>query len=276
MSYFEALILGLVQGLAEFLPVSSSGHLSILQSFFGIDADKVLVFSVLMHLGTLISVCIVYWKDLWELIVELGLTIKDLIKGNGLKLDERPVRKLGVLIILACIPTAIIGFVFNDLFESFYSNLYMIALGLIITGFLLWFADKRTGKKELERVNFRNALFIGTIQGIAVWPGISRSGSTLFASLVCGIKREVAAKFVFLISIPAILGSLILEVPDAVKEGVDPGVIGPIALGVIVAALSGLAAVKFMIKLISNNKFKYFSFYVWAVALVVIIANLIV
>ncbi|MFR2966391.1 MAG: undecaprenyl-diphosphate phosphatase, partial [Anaerovoracaceae bacterium] len=118
MSYLESIVLGLVQGLAEFLPISSSGHLALLQQWFGIEEDKVLLFAVLLHVGTLISVLIVYWKDVWELIVELGLTIKDIFTGKGLRLNERPVRKLGVMIIVATIPTGLIGVLFNDFFNA--------------------------------------------------------------------------------------------------------------------------------------------------------------
>ena len=143
MTYFEATVLGLVQGLAEFLPISSSGHLALLQNWFGIDETKVLLFTVLLHVGTLISVFIMYWKDIWELIVELVLTIKDLCTGKGLRMEERPVRKLGVMIIVTTIPTAIIGFLFNDFFDSLYTSVIPIGVGLIITGFLLVFAEKK-------------------------------------------------------------------------------------------------------------------------------------
>lgn len=122
MSYLESIVLGLVQGLAEFLPISSSGHLALLQQWFGIEEDKVLLFAVLLHVGTLISVLIVYWKDVWELIVELGLTIKDIFTGKGLRLNERPVRKLGVMIIVATIPTGLIGVLFNDFFNGLYNS----------------------------------------------------------------------------------------------------------------------------------------------------------
>ena len=142
MSYFEAVILGLVQGLAEFLPISSSGHLALLQQWFGIQEDKVLLFAVLLHVGTLISVFIVYWRDIAELIVELFLTIKDLCTGKGLRLQERPVRKLGIMIIVATIPTGIIGILFNDLFDSLYNSIIPIGIGLIITGFLLVMAER--------------------------------------------------------------------------------------------------------------------------------------
>ena len=272
MTYFEAVILGLVQGLAEFLPISSSGHLALLQQWFGIDENKVLLFAVLLHVGTLISVFIVYWKDIWELIVELCLTIKDLCTGKGLRLEDRPVRKLGVMIIVATIPTAIIGLLFNDLFDKLYTSVLPIGIGLIITGFLLILAE-RTGNSSrgIDRMNFRNALFIGTVQGIAICPGISRSGSTLFGSLICNLDRKFAVKFVFLISIPSILGSAVMEAPDAIKAGFDMAQLGPVLVGMIVAAVSGLIAIKTMIKIVSDKKLSYFSYYVWALGAAVVI-----
>ena len=277
MTYFEAVILGLVQGLAEFLPISSSGHLALLQQWFNINEDKVLLFAVLLHVGTLISVFIVYWRDIWELIVELCLTVKDLCTGKGLRLEERPVRKLGIMIIVATIPTAIIGLLFNDIFDRLYTSILPIGIGLIITGFLLVFAE-RTGSSNrgIEKMNFRNALFIGTVQGIAMCPGISRSGSTLFGSLNCNLDRKFAVKFVFLISIPSILGSAILETPDAIAAGVEISQIGPIIVGMAVAAVSGLIAIKTMIKIVSDKKLSYFSYYVWALGAAVVIYSIIV
>ena len=277
MTYFEAVILGLVQGLAEFLPISSSGHLALLQQWFNINEDKVLLFAVLLHVGTLISVFIVYWRDIWELIVELCLTVKDLCTGKGLRLEERPVRKLGIMIIVATIPTAIIGLLFNDIFDRLYTSILPIGIGLIITGFLLVFAE-RTGSSNsgIEKMNFRNALFIGTVQGIAICPGISRSGSTLFGSLICNLDRKFAVKFVFLISIPSILGSAILETPDAIAAGVEISQIGPIIVGMAVAAVSALIAIKTMIKIVSDKKLSYFSYYVWALGAAVVIYSIIV
>ena len=275
MTYFEAVILGLVQGLAEFLPISSSGHLALLQQWFGIDENKVLLFAVLLHVGTLISVFIVYWKDIWELIVELCLTIKDLCTGKGLRLEERPVRKLGVMIIVATIPTAIIGLLFNDLFDKLYTSVLPIGIGLIITGFLLILAE-RTGNSSrgIDKMNFRNALFIGTVQGIAICPGISRSGSTLFGSLICNLDRKFAVKFVFLISIPSILGSAVMEAPNAIEAGIDMAQIGPVLVGMAVAAVSGLIAIKTMIKIVSDKKLSYFSYYVWALGAAVVLYSI--
>lgn len=272
MSYFEAIILGLVQGLAEFLPISSSGHLALLQQAFGIHEDKVLLFAVLLHVGTLISVFIVYWKDIWELIVELCLTIRDLCTGKGLRLAERPIRKLGVMIIVATIPTAIIGLVFSDFFDSLYNSVIPIGVGLIITGFLLIFAEKKgEGNRGIQQMNFRNAIFIGLVQGVAICPGISRSGSTLFGSLICNLDRKFAVKFVFLISIPSILGSAVLEAPAALKAGVTAAEVGPVLVGMLVAAVSGLVAIKTMIKIVSDKKLSYFSYYVWALGLFVVL-----
>ena len=270
MSYFEAIILGLVQGLAEFLPISSSGHLALLQQWFGIQEDKVLLFAVLLHVGTLISVFIVYWRDIAELIVELFLTIKDLCTGKGLRLQERPVRKLGIMIIVATIPTGIIGILFNDLFDSLYNSIIPIGIGLIITGFLLVMAERMgASNRGIEQMKFRNALFIGTVQGIAICPGISRSGSTLFGSLICNLDRKFAVKFVFLISIPSILGSAVMEAPAALESGFDMAQLGPVLVGMIVAAVSGLIAIKTMIKIVSDKKLNYFSYYVWALGLIV-------
>ena len=272
MSYFEAIILGLVQGLAEFLPISSSGHLALLQQAFGIHEDKVLLFAVLLHVGTLISVFIVYWKDIWELIVELCLTIRDLCTGKGLRLAERPIRKLGVMIIVATIPTAIIGLVFSDFFDSLYNSVIPIGVGLIITGFLLIFAEKKgEGNRGIQQMNFRNAIFIGLVQGVAICKSFSSIGSTLFGSLICNLDRKFAVKFVFLISIPSILGSAVLEAPAALEAGVTAAEVGPVLVGMLVAAVSGLVAIKTMIKIVSDKKLSYFSYYVWALGLFVVL-----
>lgn len=272
MTYLESVILGLVQGLAEFLPISSSGHLALLQQFFGIEEDKVLVFAVLLHVGTLISVFIVYWRDIWELIIELGLTIRDLCTGRGLRLRERPVRKLGVMIIVGTIPTGIMGICFNDFFNSLYNSVIPIGVGLIITGFMLVIAERiGHANRGIEQMNYRNALFIGFVQGIAITPGISRSGSTLFGSLLCNLDRRFAVKFVFLLSIPSILGSAVMEAPEAFASGVDMAQMGPILVGMAVAAVSGLVAIKTMIKIVSNKKLSYFSYYVWVLGAAVVL-----
>ncbi len=272
MTLFEAIVLGFVQGLAEFLPISSSGHLALLQYFFGIEGESVLTFAVLLHLGTLISVFIVYWRDIVELFIELGFVIKDIFTGKGLGANKNQTRKLGYMIIVATIPTALIGICFNDLFVSFYTSLLPIGIGLIMTGTILWIAERvNNNKLEIKNMKFRHAILVGICQGIAITPGISRSGSTLFGGLICGLNRELAVKFAFLISIPSILGSVVLEAPAAFEQGMDMQLVIPILAGVIVSAVSGLVAIKTMINFVSKKKLCYFSYYTWILGIAVII-----
>ena len=271
MTYFQAIILGLTQGLAEFLPVSSSGHLALLQYFFGISSENVLPFTVLMHLGTLLSVFIIYWRDIKDLIIELFATLKDLFTGKGLRINANPTRRLGFMIIVATIPTAVIGLLFEDYFEKLYLSLAGIAAGLIFTGLILLVAEHSgKGRKSIMEMKFRNAVFVGIMQGIAICPGVSRSGSTLFGSLMSGLERRLAVKYAFLISIPSILGSVILEAPDAFGSGMDGSLIGPVIVGVVVSALSGIFAIKAMIRVVSSKHLTGFSLYVWILAAVLL------
>lgn len=275
MNFFEAIILGLVQGLAEFLPISSSGHLALLQYFFGIEGESVVAFAVLLHLGTLISVFIVYWKDIWELILELGATIKDIFTGKGPRINANPTRRLGFMIIVATIPTAIIGLVFNDMFEAMYLSLLAIGIGLLFTGTILWLSERLgSGKNGVKEMKFRHAVLVGVMQGIAICPGVSRSGSTLVGGLFSGLNREFAVKFAFLISIPSILGSVILEAPAAFEQGTSIDMLIPIIAGVVVSAVSGFIAIKAMIKLVTNKKLFYFSIYTWALGAAVILYSI--
>lgn len=270
MTFLQAIILGLIQGLAEFLPISSSGHLALLQAFFGIESDSVLLFTVLLHVGTLISVFIIYWKDIVALIIELCLTIKDLCTGKGLRINSSPTRRLGFMIIVATIPTALIGLLFEDFFESLYSSIVSIAIGLVFTGAILLIAE-RAGKDENDvmKMKFRHAVFIGCMQGIAICPGVSRSGSTLFGGLIAGLERKFAVKFAFLISIPSILGSVVLEAPKAFEQGMDASLAVPVIAGMIIAAISGIVAIKTMIRVVSNKRLVGFTIYVWMVAIAV-------
>lgn len=271
MTYLQAAILGIVQGLAEFLPISSSGHLALLQYFFGVESDSVLLFTVMMHVGTLVSVFIIYRKDICALLKELCYTIKDLCTGKGPRINANPMRRMGFMIIVATIPTAFIGLLFEDFFESLYASIVAVAMGLIFTGIILLVAERmgRSDKGPME-MKWRHAIFIGIMQGIAICPGVSRSGSTLFGGLIAGLKREFAVEFAFLISIPSILGSVILEAPDAFAGGADASMIGPIILGVILAMISGIVAIKAMIKVVTGKRLFGFSIYVWLVAAAVL------
>jgi len=267
LTIFEAIILGLVQGLAEFLPISSSGHLALLQHFFGIEEGDALTFAIMLHVGTLISVFVVYWRDLVGLIAELGMVFKDIFTGKGPRIDANPTRKLGFLIIVATIPTGIIGILLRDVFEMMYGSLVFLGIGFLITGTILFIADRVGSNQDgIKEMKFRSAAFVGICQGFAIWPGISRSGATIFSSLACGLTRESAVKFVFLISIPAILGATLLDV----REGIDAMSMS-VVVGMAVSAVSGIFAIKTMIKVISNKKLFGFSLYTWALGILVIL-----
>ena len=228
-------------------------------------------------MGTLVSVFIVYWRDVVELFVELVACIKDIAAGKGPRFYSNPTRKLGLMIIIATIPTAIIGLLFNETFESFYSRMGVVGAGLLLTGTILWVAE-RFGKndKGIEEMSFVHAIIVGVMQGLAITPGVSRSGSTLFGGLIGGLNREFAVRFAFLISIPSIFGSFIMELPDAIKMGTQGVSWGPVIVGMIVSAVSGLVAIKAMIKIVSGKKLTMFSFYTWTLGIIVIVYALIV
>ncbi|MCI6711646.1 MAG: undecaprenyl-diphosphate phosphatase [Anaerovoracaceae bacterium] len=277
MTLFESIILGLVQGLAEFLPISSSGHLAALQYIFGIDGSNVLTFTVMLHFGTLVAIFVVYWKDIVDLVKELFATIKDICTGQGVQVNKNDTRKLGFMIITASVPTAIIGLLLNDFFESLYARMTVIGVCLIITGCGLFFAERYGGgKRTIKDMNFRNAFFIGLCQSVAIMPGISRSGATMIGGLACKFDRAFAVRYAFLISIPSVLGAFLLEVPDAVRSVSDgTGMsLGVMLAGVAVAAVSGYAAIKVMIKAVTNKKLMYFSVYTWIAGAALIIYSI--
>ena len=271
LTYLQALILGIVQGLGEFLPISSSGHLAVIQYFFGIEGESVLLFAVMLHLGTLISVFIIYWHDIVKLVKELFAVIKDIFTGKGLRINDNPVRRLGFTIIVATIPTALIGLFFNDIFAGLYLSLIAVGVGFLVTGTILFIAEKMgKNEKKVWGMKFRHAVFIGIMQGIAICPGVSRSGSTLFGGLMSGLDRNFALRFAFLISIPSILGSVILEFPPAISAGLPAGMWGPVILGTVVSAISGFIAIKAMLKIVAGKRLTVFSWYTWVLGAAVL------
>ena len=271
LTYLQALVLGIVQGLGEFLPISSSGHLAVIQYFFGIEGESVLLFAVMLHLGTLISVFIIYWHDIVKLVKELIAVIKDIFTGKGLRINHNPVRRLGFMIIVATIPTALIGLLFNDIFAGLYLSLMAVGIGFLVTGTILFIAEKMgKNEKKVWGMKFRHAVFIGIMQGIAICPGVSRSGSTLFGGLMSGLDRNFALRFAFLISIPSILGSVILEFPPAISAGLPAGMWGPVILGTVVSAISGFIAIKAMLKIVAGKRLTVFSWYTWVLGAAVL------
>ena len=272
MGLIESIILGLVQGLSEFLPISSSGHLALLEHFFNIQEDKVLFFAVLLHGGTLLSIFAAFYKEIGGLIIELAGVFKDIFTGKGLMADKNETRKLGFLIIIASIPAAVLGIALKKVFADLYSNILVIGAGLIVTGTLLFVTERYTsGRGSIKGMKYRGAFFVGIMQSLALFPGISRSGSTIVGSLITGLERKTAVNFAFLMSIPTVLGAFLLEVPDALKEGFNGDFAMQLGIGILLAAVSGFIAIKTMIRVVSNSKLFYFSIYTWIVGAVVIV-----
>jgi undecaprenyl-diphosphatase len=250
MTLFEAALLGVVQGLTEFLPVSSSGHLVIMQNLLGF-ANPPLTFDVMVHLGTVLAVITAFWSDIVSII-------------------RRPTQKLVIMIIVGSIPTGIIGILFKPYFEVFFSSLLVVGVGLIITGMLLWFSERFSfGYKTVREMTLIDALVIGTIQGVAIIPGISRSGSTIAGGLLAGLDRELAARFSFLLAIPAILGASLLEARNLL-DGSAGLELFPMLVGSIVALVTGYFAVRVVIKFVKQGRLSIFAYYCWALGLLLL------
>ena len=255
MSVLQGFILGIVQGLSEFLPISSSGHLVLFQKLFGLS-EGVLTFDIAVHLATVISVLVVMWKDVLEIL-------------------KKPWGKLPVLILAGSVPTFIIAVLFGDMFEKLFESGISLGFEFILTGLILWYAEGvRSRNKGLDSMKYSDALVVGTAQGVAILPAISRSGLTIAGALMRGLNREFALKFSFLMSIPVILGAAAKDVYDIVKagSGLEEGVeFLPLIVGMAAAAVSGYLAIRFMLKVFSKVSFRMFSYYVFALGILVLV-----
>lgn len=258
--------MGILQGLTEFLPVSSSGHLVLLQHILGIE-EMGLGFNIILHIGTLCAVILYYRKDLILLLRELIALCKDIILTGGKPdLRSNEYRLLLVMLIIAVLPTASIGLIFNNLFESLFKAWYIVGYTLIITGVILWISNYLpAGLKQVKNMTFKDALFVGLIQGAAITPGISRSGTTIFAGLTAGFTRDLATRFSFLLSVPAILAAVVLEGPEIIAELSAIGDLLPVFIGFIASAVSGYLAIDLLIAVLKRQKLQYFSYYCWVV-----------
>ena len=256
--------------------MSSSGHLAIFKILFGVDTDTGLLFDVLLHIGTLAAICIVYYKDVLKMIVEGIGIIRDcfinLIRFIGnktgktdepyLRIVNSSYRKLVVLIIVSTIPTGIIGVVGKDVVEMASEILLIPGICLILTAVLLFIADHtRDGEKLPKSVTYTNAFGVGIAQGIATLPGLSRSGTTITACLLSGFNRNFAVKYSFLMSIPAILGALVLELKDCTAVALSGAEIAYYVVGMIVAAVVGYVCIKTMLIVVRRKKFTGFAIY---------------
>jgi len=274
LSLIQAIILGVFQGVAEFLPISSSGHLALLQHLFNIKEGN-LFFAEMLHFGTLISIVIVYFNDIVKIIVDMLKLLGDLIRRRKIK-KLTTHQKLGLLIITGSIPTAIIGLTLEDYFESLYTSILPIGIALIFTGFLLWIAEKRAfDNRNINDMTILDSIFIGTLQGIAIIPGISRSGSTIVAGLFRGLDKSFATEYSFLLALPATFGAFLLGIRQVVKEGTGMMINFPLVVGVILSAVVGVISIKLLVKLIKRNKLYYFSYYLWIVGALTIVSQII-
>jgi len=260
MNIAQATILGIIQGITEWLPISSSGHLVIAQEFFGLQ--NYLFFDILLHIATALVVIVVFRKDIFEI-------IKALINRNF----NTEYGKLAIFIIIGSIPTAIIGILFGDIFEKMFSSLWSVATALMATGILLLLTKLKTNKPS-RNLNKKDSLFIGFIQGIAIIPGISRSGTTIGAGMLSGIAKEKIARFSFLLSIPAIIGAFLLKFNTIYKTNASNFNWVAIIAGMLAALIVGYLSLKLLLKIIKSDKFYIFGYY--CIALSIILINILI
>lgn len=266
MSYLTAVLLGLVQGVTEFLPVSSSGHLAIAEQLLNLQGASNVpgFFDVLLHLGTLVAVFIAYWDDIRDMIVEFFAGIGDLAHHSTPN-PVPPARRLILLIIVGTLPLFVMV-PFRHFFSSLGDNMYFIGGALIFTGILLFVSDRvRHGRKTEKTATLFDALLVGLGQAVALCPGISRSGMTITTGCFAGFERKFAVRFAFLLSIPAVIGANILSLKDAIDAGIDWASVPAYLVGVAVAAVSGYACIRLLRYIAEKGRFGAFAYYCWAV-----------
>lgn len=251
LTLIEVFILAVIQGLTEWLPVSSSGHLVIVQTVLGLDTP--LIFDVMLHVGTLIVVLTVFRKDILEI-------IKALVKGDF----ETEGGKLALFIAVGSVPIAIIGFVFYGFLKSLFSNLVAVGLALLITGWVLFFSEKRIGNRK---IGILDSLLIGLAQGVTIIPGISRSGVTVATGLLRRVDKAIAFKYSFLLSVPAVIGATVMESRELVAGNVN---MVPLFLGTTISMIVGYVSLKLLQKIVMNEKIHLFAYYCWIVGLAII------
>src|SRR5574344_2045765 len=272
MDIIQAIIIGLVQGLTEFLPVSSSAHLVFIQHLLGLT-DSSIAFDVLLHVGTLVAVVVYFFKDICLMIYAFFLSLKDLFTGKFMKgVKEEPYKKLAWLVIIATIPVGVVGLLFNDAVTALFSGITIPAFFLLITGVLLYVSQRmKTGEIDESNIGLKESIIMSCGQAIAVMPGLSRSGTTIAAGLFSGLDKEFAAKFSFILSIPAILGAALVQLKYL--PAIDAN-IGAYIAAFIVAAISGYLAIKFLLKIIQEKSLDIFAYYCWIVGIIVLIGSL--
>ena len=272
MTYLTAFLLGLIQGVAEFLPISSSGHLAIAQNLLGLESAGSVpeFFDVLLHLGTLIAVFAAYWKDICEMVVEFFRGIGDLAHRSTPS-PVPPARRLILLIIVGTLPLFAV-LPIRKAVQGLGDNMVFVGAALIVTGFLLFLCDRvRKGRKTERSATWLDALLVGVGQAVATLPGVSRSGMTITAGCFVGYERRFAVRFSFLLSIPAVLGANILSIGDAVKAGINGAEVPMYLVGVVTAAVVGYLCIRLLKYVADKGRFGAFAYYCWAVGILTLV-----
>lgn len=256
MTWWQAFVLGTVQGLTEFLPVSSSGHLVVAEAAVGLTTPGVLV-EVILHAGTLLAVVIVYWRTLWRLL-------------HGAAVGDRAAWRYILLLVVATIPAAVAGLALEDLFEGAFDSLLLVGINFVVTGLILWSTRGRVQVAPSELPNVPRAAAIGVAQALAILPGISRSGTTVSLGLWLGLDPVRAAEFSFLMAIPTIAGAAVLQAPE-LSNGISSIGGAPLVFSFVTALVSGVAAIRLLIALLERRAFFRFAPYCWSIGVVTIV-----
>ncbi len=275
MTYIQAIIMGVVQGLAEFLPISSSGHLVIMGDLLQISDSTAsdMFLDVILHFGTFLAVIVAFWRDIIELIKELLSAIGDAPKGKALNVQGRPYRNFLFMMILSLIPLFLV-LPIRDLVEELFGSPLFVGFALIATSAILFTSSKFTKTvKSQKDIKVKDAFIIGFAQLFAIIPGISRSGTTITAGLFAGLRREIAVKYSFIISLPATLAAAMLTLYDAIKADALPDNLAPYIVGMLAAFVSGYIAIGAVNWLVKGNKFNYFAVYCFIVGAITVVLN---
>ena len=278
MNFLNAILLGIVQGIAEFLPISSSGHLSLMQSLLGIgglaELDNNAVYNVMLHIGTLVAVFVAYWDDIRDMIVELFVMVTGRAKAGKVE-KNMPMRRQILMMIIATLPLFLV-LPFEDQIQSIGAYPLLVGIALIINGVILFVADRLPrGKKNEKDITALDALIIGLFQVVATAPGISRSGITIAAGMGRKLDRTYAVKFSFLLSLVAVAGAVFLKVLDLFKMEIDVAALPAYLVGMVISGVVGYASIKLLQKIVDKGKFGGFAYYCWAVGLIAVVESLI-
>lgn len=292
MELWEAIVMGVVQGLAEFLPISSSGHLALFKNILNLDLEAAggLLFDIMLHFGTLVAIFIVFWKDIKKLIVEgfriigdffinVGRFFKNIIgkskekeKIEYKKVVDGAYRKFVMMVIVSTIPTGIIGVLFDSFIEKASSDILVPGIGLLFTALLLTIADHtEAGRKRPNQISYTEAGIVGVAQGLATLPGISRSGTTIAVCLKLGFDKNFAVKYSFIMSIPAVLGAVVLKLKDFAEIKFDTAMIINYSVGTVISAVIGYICIKTMLVIVRGKKFTGFAVYCFIVGTIAVI-----